>query len=237
VLRQAGAHRRETFSREQISKSWSRERGELESRSLAVLPSSVRYFTVLPHSRTEGEANVLDNSDTRGNLHRTGDQRLPAGRVLISFAVGGSPSAHAGGLFFRLPGLSYLRGNAHSRHLVSLSSCVTERRVAPLCSPKPAIWPHTVALPRGTLNARASRCVHAGHLGKHGGFNRRGEVRPPNLNTYPAAAWCPACPTALCNCLSAARPSIFCLNVLFRSAPWKSGLFRAPWQHVTALAV
>ena len=39
-----------------------------------------------------------------------------------------------------------------------------------------------------------------------------------------------------CNCLSAARPSIFCLNVLFRSAPWKSRLFRAPWQHVTALA-
>ena len=29
--------------------------------------------------------------------------------------------------------------------------------------------------------------------------------------------------------------SISCLNALFRSAPWKSGLFRAPWQHVTAL--
>src|SRR5262249_9123893 len=26
------------------------------------------------------------------------------------------------------------------------------------------------------------------------------------------------------------------INVLFRSAPWKSRLFRAPWQHVTALA-
>src|SRR5262249_41730906 len=56
------------------------------------------------------------------------------------------------------------------------------------------------------------------------------------LNRCPAAAWSPACRSGPCNCLSAARPSIFCLNVLFRSAPWKSGLFRAPWQHVTALA-
>src|SRR5262249_22691117 len=31
----------------------------------------------------EEEANVLDNSHTRGNLHRTRNQRLPAGRVLI----------------------------------------------------------------------------------------------------------------------------------------------------------
>jgi len=56
------------------------------------------------------------------------------------------------------------------------------------------------------------------------------------LNRYPAAAWSPACRSGPCNCLSAARPSIFCLNALFRSAPWKSGLFPAPWQHVTALA-
>jgi hypothetical protein len=28
-------------------------------------------------------ANVLDNSHTRGNLHRTRNQRLPAGRILI----------------------------------------------------------------------------------------------------------------------------------------------------------
>src|SRR6516164_8203490 len=57
-----------------------------------------------------------------------------------------------------------------------------------------------------------------------------------DLNRCPAAAWSPACRSGPCNCLSAARPSIFCLNVLFRSAPWKSRLFRAPWQHVTALA-
>src|SRR5215813_9053116 len=31
----------------------------------------------------EEEANVLDNSHTRGNLHWTRNQRLPAGRVLI----------------------------------------------------------------------------------------------------------------------------------------------------------
>src|SRR5262245_5575667 len=52
---------------------------------LAVLPSGVRYFKVLPpYSGTEGEANVLDDTHTRGSLHRTGDQRLPAGRVLNS---------------------------------------------------------------------------------------------------------------------------------------------------------
>jgi hypothetical protein len=31
----------------------------------------------------EGDPNALDNSHTRGNLHRTRYQRLPAGRVLI----------------------------------------------------------------------------------------------------------------------------------------------------------
>jgi hypothetical protein len=36
--------------------------------------------------------------------------------------------------------------------------------------------------------------------------------------------------------LSIRCSSIFCLNVLFRSAPWKSGLFWAPWQYVTVLA-
>jgi hypothetical protein len=56
------------------------------------------------------------------------------------------------------------------------------------------------------------------------------------FNRCPAAAWSPACRSGPCNCLSAARPSIFCLNALFRSAPWKSGLFRALWQYVTALA-
>ena len=30
-----------------------------------------------------GDTNALDNSHTRGNLHRTRNQRLPAGRVLI----------------------------------------------------------------------------------------------------------------------------------------------------------
>jgi BD-FAE protein len=56
------------------------------------------------------------------------------------------------------------------------------------------------------------------------------------LNRCPAAACSPACRSGPCNCLSAARPSIFCLDALFRLVPWKSGLFRAPWQHVTALA-
>jgi hypothetical protein len=59
-------------------------RGELESRSRVVLPSGRDVFYVAGlYSGTEGEANVLDNSHTRGNLHRTGNQRLPAGRVLI----------------------------------------------------------------------------------------------------------------------------------------------------------
>src|SRR5215471_213771 len=55
-----------------------------------------------------------------------------------------------------------------------------------------------------------------------------------DLNRCQVAAWFPACRSGPCNCLSAARPSIFCLIVLFRSASWK--LFRAPWQFVTALA-
>src|SRR5947208_13892448 len=38
---------------------------------------------LLAYSGTEGKANVLDNSHTRGNLHRTRNQRLPAGRILI----------------------------------------------------------------------------------------------------------------------------------------------------------
>jgi hypothetical protein len=68
---------------EQRPKPWAREHGELESRSRAVLPSGRDVFYVAAFSETEGEANVLDNSHTRGNLHRTRNQRLPAGRVLI----------------------------------------------------------------------------------------------------------------------------------------------------------
>ena len=49
-----------------------------------------------------------------------------------------------------------------------------------------------------------------------------------DLNRCPAAACSPACRSGPCNCLSAARPSIFCLDALFRLVPWKSGLFRAP---------
>src|SRR5262249_40797721 len=48
----------------------------------------------------KGDENVLDNSDACGDLHRTRNQRLLAGRVLIPRnAVEASPSAYrAGGL-------------------------------------------------------------------------------------------------------------------------------------------
>src|SRR5215831_16090748 len=38
---------------------------------------------LLTYLERSEKANVLDNSHTRGNLHRTRNQRLPAGRVLI----------------------------------------------------------------------------------------------------------------------------------------------------------
>src|SRR5262245_28633860 len=60
--------------------------------------------------------------------------------------------------------------------------------------------------------------------------------RDADLNRCPATAWSSACRSGPCNYLSAARPSICCLNVLFLLEPWKSGLLRAPWQYVTALA-
>jgi alpha/beta hydrolase fold len=88
--------------------------------------------------------------------------------------------------------------------------------------------------------ARGSSATAGGCRGGRGGLMLDpgvcAGVRAKQLNRCPAAACSPACRSGPCNCLSAACPSIFCLDALFRLVPWKSGLFRAPWQHVTALA-
>jgi hypothetical protein len=50
------------------------------------LASSLIQLKLLALKRRE-DANVLVNSHTRGNLHRTRNQRLPAGRVLTTTSV------------------------------------------------------------------------------------------------------------------------------------------------------
>jgi hypothetical protein len=49
---------------------------------------------LLAYRGTEGEANVLDNSHTRGNLHRTRNQRLPVGLILVHAPSCNSPPIH-----------------------------------------------------------------------------------------------------------------------------------------------
>src|SRR5262249_39715137 len=49
-----------------------------------------------------------------------------------------------------------------------------------------------------------------------------------DLNRCPAAAWSPACRSGPCNCLSAARPSIFCLNALCPVSPVEIRLVSGP---------
>jgi hypothetical protein len=98
----------------------------------------------------------LDNAHTRGNLHRTRNQRLPAGRVLISFLSGDSPSASKPAGFIFCPGPRRarrvcIRGGvflwAHASGKLSGAGGVfpkIEQFVMAITSAEAAIW-HTAA--------------------------------------------------------------------------------------------
>jgi hypothetical protein len=59
---------------------------------------------VAGHYGTQEDANALDNSHTRGNLHWTRNQRLPAGRALIqTHPWDGPPACKPAGYLLAYP--------------------------------------------------------------------------------------------------------------------------------------